>query len=296
MLRGGPLRRRWGWWRDAARAAAPPRRDRRQRQLPSRRGHAGRARRTEAADPGRSRPDDRRRSGSRRTPRPPPPRTTPSGSAGSRSNLVGRIPTLAEAEAFLAAPGPGKRAALVDRLLASADYAEHWADVFLDLFVGRQFRKPRLEKGLDPRAYFVAAFRDNLPYDRLATEMLTFTGELRPNGPGVFLASHLKGTGPEALASATARLFLGVQIQCAQCHDHPYDARYKQEDFYGLVAYFARTRFKQENLATQRPAGGAGGHGGRRRPRGGDGGRATRTSTSSSSTSPRAPRPSRSPA
>jgi hypothetical protein len=164
-------------------------------------------------------------------------------------DLAGRIPTLAEAEAFLADRAPDRRARLVDRLLASPDYAEHWADVFLDLYVGRQFRRPRLEKELDPRAYFVAAFRDNLPYDRLATDLITFTGEIRPNGPGVFLASHLKGAGPEAIASATARLFLGVQIQCAQCHDHPYDARYKQEDFYGLVAYFARTKYKQENLA-----------------------------------------------
>jgi hypothetical protein len=83
----------------------------------------------------------------------------------------------------------------------------------------------------------------------MVTDMLTFTGEIFPNGPGVFLASHLKGGGPEAIASATARLFLGVQLQCAQCHDHPTDARYKQDDFYGLAAYFARTRYRQDKPA-----------------------------------------------
>jgi hypothetical protein len=163
-------------------------------------------------------------------------------------DVVGRIPTLDEAEKFLADRAPGKRARLVDALLANPEYAEHWGGVLLDLFVGRQFRKPRFERALDPRAYFVTALRENRPYDRMAREMLTFSGEILPNGPGVFLASHLKGGGPEAMASATARLFLGVQIQCAQCHDHPYDTRYKQEDFYGLVAYFARTRQREEKL------------------------------------------------
>src|SRR4029077_19590621 len=100
----------------------------------------------------------------------------------------------------------------------------------------------------DPRAFFVSAFRENRRYDRMAREMLTFSGEIQPSGPGVFVASHVKGGGAETMASVTARLFLGVQVQCAQCHDHPYDDRYKQEDFYGLVAYFARTKTKQDRV------------------------------------------------
>jgi hypothetical protein len=164
-------------------------------------------------------------------------------------DLIGRIPTLEEAERFLADKSPDKRVRLVDQLLASPEYAEHWADVSLDLFVGHEFRKPGLEKRLDPRAFYLAAFRENRPYDRMAREMLTFSGEILPSGPGVFVASHVKGGGAETMASATARLFLGVQIQCAQCHDHPYDDRYKQEDFYGLAAFFARTKTKQEKIA-----------------------------------------------
>jgi hypothetical protein len=163
-------------------------------------------------------------------------------------DAIGRVPTLDEAASYLADRAPDKRARLVDRLLASPEYAEHWADVMLDLFVGRQFRKPRIEKQLDPRAFFVAALAENRPYDRMAREMLTFSGEIQPSGPGVFLASHLKGGGPEVLASVTSRLFLGVQIQCAQCHDHPYDTRYKQEDFYAFAAYLARTRTKEEKV------------------------------------------------
>jgi hypothetical protein len=170
-------------------------------------------------------------------------------------DVAGRVPTLDEAEHFLADRAPDKRRTLVAALLAGPDYAEHWADVLLDLFVGRQFRKPRLEKKLDPRAYFVTAFRENRGFDQIAREMLTFTGEILPNGPGVFLASHLKGGGPEMAASVTARLFMGVQIQCAQCHDHPYDARYKQEDFYALVAYFVRTKHREEKRPVEVTAG-----------------------------------------
>ena len=177
-------------------------------------------------------------------------------------DLIGRIPSLEEAERFLKDTAATKRVRLVDQLLASPEYAEHWADVSLDLFVGHEFRKPGLEKRLDPRSFYLAAFRENRAYDRIAREMLTFSGEIVPSGPGVFVASHVKGGGAETMASATARLFLGVQIQCAQCHDHPYDDRYKQEDFYGLAAFFARTKTKQEKIAatpaaTPAPSGGA---------------------------------------
>ena len=161
-------------------------------------------------------------------------------------DLVGRVPTLAEVESFAADTRPGKRAQTVDRLLASPDYAEWWADLALDLYVARQLRKPGIEKQLDPRGYFVAAFRDNVRYDRMVTDMLTFSGELGLASPGVFLASHLRGGGPELLVSASARVFLGLQLSCAQCHDHPTDTRYKQDDFYALAAYFAKTRLRHD--------------------------------------------------
>ena len=191
---------------------------------------------------------------------------TPAAAAGDAEFLrrvtldaVGRVPTLDEAERFLANGAPDKRARLVDALLASPEHADHAAGVAMDLLVGRQFRKPRLEKRLDPRAFFVEAFRANRPWDAMARDMLTFTGEILPSGAGVYLASHLRGGGPEAATAATARLFLGVQIQCAQCHDHPTDARYKQEDFYGLVAYFGRTRAREEKIEGAPPMSGADG-------------------------------------
>ena len=161
-------------------------------------------------------------------------------------DLVGRVPTLAEVESFAANHHARRREQAVDDLLASADYADWWADVAMDLYIERGFRGPGLDKQLDPRRYFVAAYRDNVPHSRMVIEMLTYSGDLGARGAGVFLASQLRRGGPEMLAATTARVFLGLQLSCAQCHDHPYDARYKQDDFYGLVAYFATTRFKQD--------------------------------------------------
>jgi len=161
-------------------------------------------------------------------------------------DVVGRVPTLPEVESFAANHHANKREQTVDDLLASPDYAEYWADVAMDLYIERGFRTPGLDKQLEARRYFVAAYRDNIPYWRMATEMLTYSGDLGARGTGVFLASHLRRGGPDALATTTARVFLGLQLSCAQCHDHPTDGRYKQDDFYGLVAYFAKTRFKQD--------------------------------------------------
>ena len=74
---------------------------------------------------------------------------------------------------------------------------------------------------------------------------------MRENGAVAFVAARARGGGgPEAVAGAAARLFLGLNIQCAQCHDHPYDTRWKQQDFYGLVAYFARTKVRREEGPT----------------------------------------------
>jgi hypothetical protein len=153
-------------------------------------------------------------------------------------DLVGRVPTRSEVAEYR-----GDKAALVDRLLSSPGYAEHWADVYEELLLGRA----RLGgAGREPaRAFLVDAFAKNLPLDEMARRILTASGPLVDHGEGGFIFAHLgMGGSPEALAGATARIFLGLQIQCAQCHDHPYDRRYKQEDFYGLAAFFARTRAK----------------------------------------------------
>jgi hypothetical protein len=163
-------------------------------------------------------------------------------------DLIGRVPTLEETRTFLADPSlPDRRARLVDRLLGSHEFAEHWGDLYADLLFGQERKAAKLEKQFDPQGWLVKAFQENRGYDQIARDLLTATGDLRENGAVAFVVARARGGGgPEAVTGAMARVFLGLQIQCAQCHDHPYDKRWKQEDFYGLVAYFARTKPRNE--------------------------------------------------
>ncbi len=156
-------------------------------------------------------------------------------------DVTGKLPSRQEAAVYIADPDPTKKEKLVDRLLATPEYGDHFADVYLGLFGGRDLRPPYLRDGI--RAWLAGAFAKNERWDRMATEMLTATGKVNDNGAlGFLVAFGARGGPPEAVAGASARVFLGLQAQCAQCHDHPYDPRFKQEDFYGLVAFFARTR------------------------------------------------------
>jgi hypothetical protein len=164
-------------------------------------------------------------------------------------DLIGRVPTLAETKVFLGDPGPDRRARLVDRLLGSHEFAAHWGDLYADLLFGQERKAARLQKQYDPESWLVQAFDENRGYDKIARELITASGDLRSNGAVGFITARARGGGgPEAVTGAAARIFLGLQIQCAQCHDHPYDKRWKQEDFYGLVAYFARTKPKNEKI------------------------------------------------
>jgi Protein of unknown function (DUF1549)/Protein of unknown function (DUF1553) len=160
-------------------------------------------------------------------------------------DLAGRVPTLAEVRDFTQDRRPEKRAALVDRLLGSPGFGEHFADLTETLLYGGKADR-RIEKD-DPRSFLVGAFNDNWPYDRLTTALVATTGTVRDNGAAAFLAARIRGGGgPEAAAGAVARIFLGLQIQCAQCHDHPYDKRWRQVDFHHFAAYFARTRARRD--------------------------------------------------
>jgi hypothetical protein len=159
-------------------------------------------------------------------------------------DIAGRVPSVGEVDAFVADKSTNKFEKLVDRLLASPDYADHWSGIYLDLLVGRELR---FRRGFSRAAadYLYDSFAANKRMDRFAIEMLTARGDLRTNGASSFLvAQRLRGGDISTLTGTVARTFLGVQIQCAQCHDHPHDKRYKQEDFRDLAAYFGATRIR----------------------------------------------------
>ncbi len=154
-------------------------------------------------------------------------------------NIIGRNPTFAEARAFLTSEAPEKNAKLVDILLASEGYTSHainyWGDALRILDnQGSNDIKPY-------NAWLKNALNDNMPYDELVNGMLSSTGRYweDPRIGFYFRDEKNRLAGVEAVSS----LFLGTQIGCAQCHDHPYD-KWTQKDYYQFEAFYnARTPF-----------------------------------------------------
>ena len=157
-------------------------------------------------------------------------------------DLTGTIPSEAETTAFLHDPSADKRATLVDRLLASPQHGEWFATWYSNLLVGTSIRDRNMN-----RRTFNDWMRDqwgkNRPYDEMVYDLMTATGNSDQNG-AVGLVSSFDTSAADA-AGKTSRYFLGVQIQCAQCHDHPYDKRIKQEDFQAYAAFFFTTTVRR---------------------------------------------------
>ena len=178
-------------------------------------------------------------------------------------DVVGQIPALDEAEKYLADKGYRKREALVDQLLKDDRYAEHWADVWSGIIVG--FDKDNRAQGARNQGThdIREIFDKNTPMDEFARKVITVSGYVT-EGPGMMmmegdkeekqvgLASYMvrqfREAGkdfPKAVAGKLTRAFMGVQIQCAQCHDHPFD-KWTQEEFYGMASFFTEVRVRRE--------------------------------------------------
>ncbi len=164
-------------------------------------------------------------------------------------DLVGTIPTYDEAVAFLRETDPEKRAKLIDRLLADPRFARHQAEVWDQVFFGRN--PPGY--GTDQRGGFLdwltKQFSEDTPYDVWARAILKAEGNTVDEGAPMYFVQYDKR--PEDATEAVTRHFLGIQLQCARCHDHPFEA-WSQLDFYGMAAFFARLQVvnvgKKNNL------------------------------------------------
>jgi hypothetical protein len=149
-------------------------------------------------------------------------------------DLVGTIPTHEEARQFLADADPGKRAKLIDRLLDDPRWAGHQADVWDLVLFGRHPPNGEAVRKRDAfKKWLTAKFAANEPFDRWARDLLLAEQE----GSETFYVQFRSQ--PEEAAVAVSRIFLGVQLQCARCHDHPYEP-WTQRDFYGLAGFFVR--------------------------------------------------------
>ena len=146
-------------------------------------------------------------------------------------DIIGRIPTLDELNSF---KGNSDRAAKIDELLASGDFPRFWSEVWTATFNGYISLYGSDREVL--RLWLVDAFAKEMPYDRLVTRLITAKGSSAFDGPTNFLVRY-----PEEPAVKISRLFLGVRLDCARCHDHPFDV-WTQRDFYDLAAFFGKTR------------------------------------------------------
>ena len=152
-------------------------------------------------------------------------------------DLIGRIPTISETRTFLADQAAGKREAVINRMLASEEYAQNMAIVFDVMLMER--RGGKHVKTDEFREYLRKSFAENKPYNKLAWEILQADGspELGRAAAAFYLERDVE---PNLLTREIGRVFFGKDLQCAQCHDHPVIDDYTQTDYYGLNAFFVR--------------------------------------------------------
>ncbi|MDA1229948.1 MAG: DUF1549 domain-containing protein [Planctomycetota bacterium] len=149
--------------------------------------------------------------------------------------LTGRIPTVGEASSFVARSSPRKRAKLVDSLLEDPRFAEHLSVTWTNLLIGRSNARDVDQEALF--GFLQRQFRENRPWMETVGDLIAAEGRSDQNGATNFLLAHLNDQATPATA-VTARLFLGQQVQCTQCHDHPFAKDRRQDEFWSLNAFF----------------------------------------------------------
>ena len=158
-------------------------------------------------------------------------------------DTIGRLPTPEEAKEFLADSGSDKRSRWIERVLARDEYAELWAMKWGDiLLVDRQ--KLGNRGAFEFHRWLRDQFATNRPYDAWARDLITATGNSAKNGPANLYRSM---DNPEGLTRVLSQAFLGVRLECAQCHHHPFE-KWSQDDFYGLTGFF--TGLERKPLGT----------------------------------------------
>ena len=150
-------------------------------------------------------------------------------------DLTGRLPAPEAAETFVASTAKDKRAALIDDLLSSEDFVDYWTFEFAKLLRLRPIGNDRKAAEVF-HAWVREQLEQNRPFDEIARQLLSATGDSHEIGPASF---HRVVGGPREQAEFVSELFMGVRLRCANCHDHPLD-RWTQDDYHGLSAIFAR--------------------------------------------------------
>ena len=154
-------------------------------------------------------------------------------------DLVGRIPNVQEARAFLSMREPDKRGKLIEYLLEHPDFGKNFATQWTVLLIGRGNQGQMVDRGA-LSSWLRKQFASDRPWNEVVRELVSSTGSNKENGAVNFVLAHLEFDAVP-LTSRTTRLFLGQQVQCTQCHDHPSND-WKQMDFWGINAFFKGMR------------------------------------------------------
>lgn len=154
-------------------------------------------------------------------------------------DLIGKLPTADEVRAFSASTDPHRRRRLIDELLNRDEHADFWALKWADMLrVNRDDLGPK--SAYHYHQWLRRAWRENKPYDRLIRELITAQGSSERNWAVNFYKAFKD---PNDLTVAVSQVFLGIRLECAKCHHHPYE-KWGQDDFYSLAAFFPRLQRK----------------------------------------------------
>ena len=167
-------------------------------------------------------------------------------------DVLGRIPSITELDAFVKDKSKDKREKLVDKLLNdpayTEEYAANWSTVWTNVLIGRNggMEDDTLISRDGMLKYLRDSFARNKPYDRMVFELVTATGSTKPgtdnfNGAANFLVMKVNEEMAVQATAAVSKVFLGLQVQCTQCHNHPFN-QWKQQKFWEFNAFFRQTR------------------------------------------------------
>ena len=160
-------------------------------------------------------------------------------------DISGRMPTPGESLAFAADTDPDKRSKWIDALLAGTDYADYFANKWSGLLRNKRTRDHYVRGTQGLYDWIRDSLYRNVPYTEFASELVSAKGTITANPPSAWFRNVDK---KEEQLQDVAQMFLGVRLQCAQCHHHPYE-KWSQDDYYGFAAFFSRVGKKK----TDRP-------------------------------------------
>ncbi len=152
-------------------------------------------------------------------------------------DIAGTLPSPREVTLFGLDPSPHKRAKVIEKLLGTDQYAETWARYWRDVIFSKatNMRAPIVNQSFV--SWMTESLKANDGWDEIARAMITADGDVRENGETALI--FVQEGNPEDVAGEVSRIFLGIQMQCANCHDHPWD-RWKRDEFHELAAFFPR--------------------------------------------------------